>query len=76
MFLAHLIVGMLCGLIAAIFVWLAGSPVWAILLTYSFVGCSGVALSVLVHLAITHIRANRHSWNGVETNHDFRPEKS
>jgi hypothetical protein len=48
MILAHLIVGMFCGTIAAIVVWHLGNGFWIMLATYSLVGSAGTTVSALI----------------------------
>lgn len=74
MFLRHLIVGMLCGTIAAIFVWQAGHPAWLMASAYSLMGSFGVLVSTVAHLAIAHIRENRGRGQKHETNKELLAE--
>lgn len=48
MVLAHLIVGMFCGTIAAIVVWHLGNGFWIMLATYSLAGSAGTTVSALI----------------------------
>lgn len=49
MALVHLLVGVLAGLVAGAWGWVAGQPVWVAFCLYFFGGNLGIAASALAH---------------------------